>query len=198
MVAAGEATSDGSGRYRLAGHLLDRLQRQNASRRGETRQWSGEWHLVVVTASGVAAEDRQARRRRLSGARLAERREGVWLRPDNLDLIPDPAEDVGVAVWTARPDEDPEVLASTLWNLSGWTTRAESLITELSRLVPSEPTDLAPGFELSASVLRHLQADPLLPEQLLPDRWPGVALREAYDRWDRQYRRLLISWGRSR
>ena len=32
MVAAGEATSDGAGHYRLAGHLADRQARQSASR----------------------------------------------------------------------------------------------------------------------------------------------------------------------
>ena len=37
------------------------------------------------------------------------------------------------------------------------------------------PTALAPGFELSAAVLRHLQADPLLPAELLPVGLAGVA-----------------------
>ena len=32
MVATGEATTDGSGRYRLAGHLAARQSRQSASR----------------------------------------------------------------------------------------------------------------------------------------------------------------------
>ena len=52
MVAGGEVTTDGSGRYRLAGHLLERQDRQVASRRGETRPWQGTWRLVVVTPSG--------------------------------------------------------------------------------------------------------------------------------------------------
>ena len=90
MAAAGEVTTDGAGRYRLAGHLLDRQDRQTGSRRGETRRWEGQWRLVVVTTSGRVAEDRLARRKRLSLARLAEQREGVWLRPDNIDLVPDP------------------------------------------------------------------------------------------------------------
>ena len=44
---------------------------------------------------------------------------------------------------------------------------------------------------LSASVLRHFQADPLLPEELLPRGWPGVELRTDYDRFDTAYRALL-------
>ena len=68
----------------------------------------------------------------------------------------------------------------------------------MDRLVPADAcSDLAPGFELSAAVLRHLQADPLLPADLLPPGWPGPRLRAGYDRWDRQYRRVLADWGRS-
>src|SRR5580704_14918774 len=55
MVAAGEASTDGNGRYRLAGRLLDRLGRQAASRRGRTGPWHGSWRLVVVTTSGRSA-----------------------------------------------------------------------------------------------------------------------------------------------
>jgi phenylacetic acid degradation operon negative regulatory protein len=53
---------------------------------------------------------------------------------------------------------------------------------------------LRPGFELSAAVLRHLVADPLLPIELLPRRWPGDPLRATYDRFDRSYRRLLLDY----
>jgi phenylacetic acid degradation operon negative regulatory protein len=197
MASAGEVTTDGSGRYRLAGHLLDRQGRQSGSRRGETRRWQGQWRLVVVTASGRAAEDRLARRKRLARARLAEQREGVWLRPDNIDLVPDPAGDPHVAVFTAAPDGEPAALAAELWDLEGWTWRAQDLVGQLERSSPAGPDELAPGFELSAAVLRHLQADPLLPAELLPATWPGVALRRTYDRWDRQYRRVLTTWGRS-
>jgi phenylacetic acid degradation operon negative regulatory protein len=197
MVAAGEVSTDGSGRYRLGGHLLARQARQLQSRRGATRPWTGGWRLVVVTASGRAAEDRSALRRRLTLARLAEQREGVWLRPDNLDLQPDPAEEPGVAVYTAWPDRDGGGLAAELFDLDGWARAAAELATRLDRRPTQGPEDLAAGFELSAAVLRHLQADPLLPDDLLPVGWPGPDLRRSYDGWDRQYRTVLTHWGRS-
>ena len=84
MVAAGEATSDGSGRYRLAGHLAARQSRQSASRSGATTVYDGRWRLAVVTTTGSTADVRAARRRALAYARLAELREGVWMRPDNV------------------------------------------------------------------------------------------------------------------
>jgi phenylacetic acid degradation operon negative regulatory protein len=53
---------------------------------------------------------------------------------------------------------------------------------------------LAEGFVISAAVLRHLQADPLLPPELLPEDWPGAELRAEYDRYDAAYRAVLVDW----
>jgi phenylacetic acid degradation operon negative regulatory protein len=197
MASTGEVTTDGSGRYRLTGHLLDRQGRQSQSRRGETLPWTGQWHMVVIAAGGRTPEERAARRKRLALARLAEVREGVWIRPDNIDLRPDPAADPDVARFTAVPEQDPAVLAADLWDLDGWARVAGLLADRLEQLPPVGPEDLAPGFELSASVLRHLQADPLLPPELLPAGWPGRPLRQTYARWDRRYRQVLRTWGRS-
>jgi len=197
MVASGEATTDGSGRYRLAGHLLERRSRQEHSRVGRTRPWGGGWSLVVVTATGVSAGERTARRRRLSLARLAEQREGVWLRPDNVDLRPDPGDDPDLAVYVARPAGDPTDLAACLWDLDGWAAGARALVDRLGARPTRGPDDLAGGFTLSAAVLRHLSADPLLPAELLPPDWPGARLRRTYSAWDRHYRDVLRAWGRA-
>jgi phenylacetic acid degradation operon negative regulatory protein len=195
MVASGEATSDGSGRYRLAGHLAARQSRQSASRAGVTAAYDGEWWLAVVTTTGSAAEVRSARRRALTYGRLAELREGVWMRPGNLALrLPD-ALHGDMELMTARPG-DPVALARGLWDLPAWSGRANGLLRALAACSPDGPEALAPGFELSAAVLRHLQADPLLPPELLPADWPGTALRATYDRWDARYRATLDEWSR--
>jgi phenylacetic acid degradation operon negative regulatory protein len=195
MVASGEATTNGTGLYRLAGHLVQRQARQSASRSGATADYSGDWWLAVVTTSGSTAEIRTARRRALAYARLAERREGVWMRPDNVAVVL--AEELGddVELMTARP-ADAGRLVGHLWDLPAWSSRAEELLGHLADLTPDSAESLAPGFELSAAVLRHLQADPLLPYVLLPSEWPGDRLRTEYDRWDAQYRATLRSWSR--
>jgi phenylacetic acid degradation operon negative regulatory protein len=195
MVAAGEATTDGAGTYRLAGHLAERQSRQSASRSGQTESFSGDWHLVVVITTGSSAEVRTARRRALAYARLAEWREGVWTRPANTTLVlPGGAQD-DVEVLPARPS-NPRRLAGQLWDLAAWAEQSHRLITRMAALPPLGPDDLAPGFELSAAVLRHLQADPLLPDELLPADWPGALLRADYDGWDAQYRATLRGWSR--
>jgi phenylacetic acid degradation operon negative regulatory protein len=196
MVAAGEATTDGSGTYRLAGHLQERQARQVASRSGVTAPYSGEWCLAVVTTAGSTAEVRTARRRALTYARLAELREGVWMRPDNVAVRLPVALGPDVEVMAARPPE-PRRLVDALWDLDAWSARAAQLLDGLVALTPDRPAALAPGFALSASVLRHLQADPLLPVELLPPRWPGARLRAQYERWDARYRATLWEWSRA-
>jgi phenylacetic acid degradation operon negative regulatory protein len=195
MVATGEATSDGSGRYRLAGHLVERQSRQSASRAGSTAAYDGSWHLAVIITSGSSAEVRGARRRALGYARLAELREGVWLRPANLEVRLSPTERADLELMTARP-EQAAALAARLWDLDAWARVARALLAGLDVVDPDRPEALAPGFELSASVLRHLQADPLLPAELLRASWPGGDLRRVYDDWDARYRRTLREWSR--
>jgi phenylacetic acid degradation operon negative regulatory protein len=198
MVANGEATTDGTGRYRLAGHLAARQSRQSASRAGTgaTAPYDGEWWLAVVMTTGSSAEVRGARRRTLAYGRLAELREGVWMRPANLTVrLPEPL-DGDLELMTARPD-GAVALAQRLWDLPAWSARAQDLLHQLRALVPDGPEALAPGFELSAAVLRHLQADPLLPPALLPGDWPGEPLRATYDQWDARYRTTLNEWSRA-
>jgi len=195
MVAAGEATSDGAGRYRLAGHLVARQARQSASRSGATSPWDGDWWVAVVTTTGSTADVRSARRRTLTYARLAELREGVWMRPANVALgLPDSL-DGDVELLTARP-ADPRELAARLWDLRAWSARAQELLAGLAALDPNGLVALAPGFELSAAVLRHLQSDPLLPTELVPADWPGARIRAIYDEWDARYRDTLRTWSR--
>lgn len=192
MAAAGEVVAE-DGWYALAADRhLARQARQTASRAGRTRPWRGRrWRQAVVVADGRrAAADRAALRAALTDARFAEWREGVWLRPDNLDDEPAAPE----LRWaTTVPDGDHAALAAELWDLEGWAATAEEL---RARLAVADPAELADGFVLSADVLRHLQHDPLLPDELLPAGWPGRALRAEYDRFDAAYRAVLRDWFR--
>ncbi len=205
MAAAGELTA-GDGWYELAAdRLLARQARQSASRAAHTAAWEGgRWVQAVVAAEGRRPPaERAALRSALSGARLAELREGVWLRPDNLGGVGLLAAQVGergddVLWFTAVPEGDPVDLAARLWPLGSWAEGARRLVARMAELVgPLEAGDrrpLADGFVLSADVLRHVQADPLLPAALLPAAWPGARLRTDYDRYDAAYRAVLAGW----
>ena len=46
-------------------------------------------------------------------------------------------------------------------------------------------------FALSIAVVRHLQLDPLLPAELIPNRWPGRTLRSTYRRFDEAFKQRM-------
>lgn len=204
LVTAGDAQAEDGG-YRLVGRLVARQRRQVASRRAETRAWNGTWELATVDGdTRRSAADRATLRDALRALRLVQLREGVWGRPDNLDPARSPEATAAASRWCirwqdARPDPLPDV--ASLFGLAEWSAAARSLRDEMAALLRplerGETSALAEGFVVSAAVLRHLQADPLLPEPLLPSRWPGAALRSEYDRYDAAYRSTLRAWFRA-
>ncbi len=201
MAAAGEVTRTADGAYELAGDLVERQNRQQASRAASTVEWSGSWRQAVIDAGGRAPADRAALRRSMERLRMGELRDGVWLRPDNLaaDRLPEDRAVVDpVTRWfRSHPDDDSDLVAA-LWDLERWAADAVVLrraMAELSgRLDAGDSDALAPGFVVSAAVLRHFNADPLLPRELLDRRWPGDALRADYERYDASYKALLRGW----
>jgi phenylacetic acid degradation operon negative regulatory protein len=204
MVASGELEPTATG-YRLAGHLLARRARQDLSRAGAPQAWDGRWRTALVPAEARDATRRAELRRALAALRHAELRDGVWLRPDNLPagVLPDAEALVASSTVVLRGEVDEgRALAARLWDLDGWAAGARALLDELAplqrRLDRDDPTALAEGFVVAAAVLRHLQADPLLPAALLDRRWPGARLREAEARFDRAFKRVLRDWHRRR
>lgn len=198
MVASDElAAEDGS--YQLSGpRLLERQARQAASRRATRHRWHGAWVMAIVISERRTAEARAELRAALESVRLSELREGVWMRPDNVDVTWPAVVDDQCTIVHAR-DVDP-ALVTRLWPLGEWIDDANALRTDMAELVEplerGETGALAAGFVVSAAVLRQFQADPLLPEELLPQAWPGAALRTEYDRFDAAYRSLLRDYFR--
>ncbi|MEK1078137.1 PaaX domain-containing protein, C- domain protein [Mycobacterium ulcerans] len=176
MVSGGDLIRSADG-YRLSDRLLARQARQDEAMRPRVRPWQGNWHLVIVTSVGTDARTRAALRTTMHDKRFAELREGVWLRPDNLDL--ELAADVAerVRVLTAR-DDAPAELAGQLWDLTGWAGVGDRLLGEMAEM--AEAAGIPGQFALAAAMVRHLLSDPMLPEELLPAKWPGAQLRSTY------------------
>ncbi|MEU9166382.1 PaaX family transcriptional regulator C-terminal domain-containing protein [Streptomyces sp. NPDC048420] len=179
MVTAGDLLRADSV-YGLSDRLLARQRRQDDSVHPRTRAWGGDWETVVITATGRGPAERAELRARLTALRLAELREGVWLRPANL-LRPLPDDLDGIAqCFTARPAR-PGPEPAALWPLDDWAARARALLNHVARA--DRPADRLTGF---AAVVRHLLADPVLPPELLPPDWPGAELRSMYADYQRE------------
>lgn len=173
MVNAGDLIRSADG-YRLSDRLLARQRRQDDAMRPRVRAWRGDWVIVIVTSVGTDARTRAALRTTMHDKRFRELREGVWMRPDNLDLDLDPEVHARVRVLRGR-DDAPARLAGQLWDLPGWAATGHRLLDEMA-----SATDVPGRFMVAAAMVRHLLTDPMLPAELLPADWPGAWLRAAY------------------
>lgn len=173
MVGAGDLVRSADG-YRLSDRLLARQSRQDDALDPRLRRWNGTWTTLVITSVGTAARTRATLRTTLHDKRFGELREGVWMRPANIDVeLAAPLRE-RVRVLTAR-DDDPAGLVARLWDLRRWAATGDQLLDEMTCA-----TDVPGRFAAAAGMVRHLLTDPVLPEELLPDRWPGRDLRAAY------------------
>ena len=205
MVAGGELTSD-DGSYALAGRLLERRQRvDDASRIDDAaaRRWDGTWELAIVSLERRPAAERLELRKAATALHLAELREGVWIRPDNLD----PQRLPGLRAvldqqCTHFHGAATDITAGTmqsLFCLDAWAEDAEILIEAMDDELDAtgSRTDTTERFTyrfaLSIAVVRHLQLDPLLPDELIPHRWPGRVLRTTYRRFDDAFKKRMNS-----
>ncbi|MGI9600429.1 MAG: PaaX family transcriptional regulator C-terminal domain-containing protein [Acidimicrobiales bacterium] len=204
MIDRGELENrDGS--YALLGALLERQHRQAAGLRPSTSEWNGRWEMVVVRPGRRSGASRAALRQALAHLGMGERREGTWLRPDNLPADRLPADRATVADqadrFVADTDAEGRALVAEVFDLDGWADESHRLIAQMAELRPQlhdgDQQVLVPGFTLAAAVLRHLVSDPLLPDEIQPDRWPATALREVYSHYDRDYRAVLAQFFRA-
>jgi phenylacetic acid degradation operon negative regulatory protein len=173
MVGAGDLIRSADG-YRLSNRLLARQRRQDDAIDPRVRGWRGDWVVLVVTSVGSDARTRAALRTAMHDKRFGELREGVWMRPDNLELDLDPELDAQVRVLWAR-DDAPGELAAQLWNLPAWAQAGHRMLDEMAAA-----SDVPGRFVVAAAMVRHLLTDPVLPDELLPADWPGARLRAAY------------------
>ncbi|WP_262403629.1 PaaX family transcriptional regulator C-terminal domain-containing protein [Actinomadura sp. CNU-125] len=192
MVAAGDLVRDGD-RYGLTDRLLARQARQDEARSPRTRPWDGR---LGDRRHHRRTPPRRRTHRAAPGdvdVRLAELREGVWMRPANL-LRARP--DIAVRQCTfieGRPESDPAALAASLWDLDAWARPARDLQAAFAAADGDlgDRSALVDRFTLAAAVVRHLMDDPILPAALLPADWPGADLRTQYERFRTDFARLL-------
>lgn len=204
MAANGELVSQ-EGTYALAGHLLERRQgiddvsQMNAV---TPRRWGNTWELAVVSLHRRSAADRLELRNAAAALHLVELREGVWIRPDNLDKgrLPQSRavlERQCVHFHGAESDVPVQTVQS-LFALDAWAADARRLTAAMNDELdtgPAESDDTVASwtyrFALLIAVLRHLRLDPLLPVELVGAQWPGPALRYSQSRFEDAIKRRI-------
>jgi phenylacetic acid degradation operon negative regulatory protein len=202
MASNGELIGD-DGTYALAGGLLERRQRVDDAARiddAAAAPWDGTWELAVISAERRPAADRLALRKAATALHLAELREGIWFRPDNLDRDRLPSLravlDRQCVHFHGAATGIPAETVRALFGLDDWAVDARRLTLAMRDELTVEAVgtaDFTYQFALSIAVVRHLQLDPLLPAELIPRQWPGHDLRSVYRRFDEVFKQRLNS-----
>ena len=191
-VSNGEITAHDRS-YRLTRRLLDRQRAQDAGRRPPPEPWDGRWHSVIAASDQRELAERRRFRSTLENHRFGELRPDIWLRPSNLPM---PVAEPDWIATTASPDGiDPEQLADRLWNRPTIAAAADDLLAEMARCRADcdwdDVASIPELFLVSATIVRFLRSEPLLPLDLVPDDWPLAELRDTYDGFERDHQRLL-------
>ncbi|OBB10391.1 PaaX domain-containing protein, C- domain protein, partial [Mycobacteriaceae bacterium 1482268.1] len=147
MVSAGDLVRSDDG-YRLSDRLLARQRRQDDAINPQLSSWDGGWATVVITSVGIDARIRAGLRTSLQQNRFGELREGVWLRPDNVNsTLP---EEVASRARVMRGyDDNPSELANLLWDLPTWADTGRRLLTDMSAAA-----DIPGRFVTAAAMVR--------------------------------------------
>lgn len=188
LSAEGDVAAEDRG-YRLTSRLLARQRHQDEGHHPEIQDWGGLWEIGIAAPSVRSAAERIAIGNELGALRLAELRQGVWMRPANLKRDwPKELDGRALRVTGSTTSAVPSAtdLAASLWDLDAWSRRANDLLAGLR-----ESCDRAQRFMVATAMVRHLADDPVLPEELLPDGWPGAELRRAYADYEVELSEML-------
>jgi phenylacetic acid degradation operon negative regulatory protein len=211
LVEQAVAANTGRGLYRLSpsGEAMRDEVRKWRHLDELARQWSGGW--IGVFDASVPRSDRAALRRHERAMRLRGFRElqaGLWIRPDNLrDSVNELREHLralglhpGALVAGLHDlDDDARAKATSLWDtdsmLATYRALTDEMIVSKSKLerIPLD-TAAAESMVLGRDVIRHINLDPVLPEELMPQRALATLVRTMteYDQQARQiWRRFM-------
>ena len=206
LVEQSVAANIGRGRYRLSpsGEAMRDEVRKWRHLDDVAKPWSGAW--IGVFDASIPRSDRAALRRHERAMRLRGFRElqsGLWIRPANLrDSVAELREHLralglhpsGLVVGLQELDDDARGKATKLWDTDAMLARyralAEELLASKSKLerLPLD-TAAAESMVLGRDVIRHINLDPVLPEELMPQRALSNLIRVMTD-YDQNARQI--------
>ena len=148
--------------------------------------WDGAWHLVIVDPPS-ARSARARLRADLAFLGYAELTDNVWVSPFARAELDSVLERAGAPSRTARA-HDVHPAPTEAWDLDelraaydGWLANAGALVDgHLEEHGDADEAAFAGRFHLVHEWRKFLFADPGLPDQLLPEDWPGRAAAELF------------------
>ncbi|MGH7924686.1 MAG: PaaX family transcriptional regulator [Candidatus Binatus sp.] len=206
LVEQSVAANTGRGRYRLSpsGEAMRDEVRKWRSLGDLARPWSGGW--IGVFDASIPRSDRAALRRHERAMRLRGFRElqaGLWIRPANLrDSVAELRDQLralglhpaALVVGLNDLDDEARARATGLWDTATMLATYRALVDEMlasDKKLDRMPLDsaAAESMVLGRDVIRHINLDPLLPEELMPTRALATLVRTMTD-YDQHARRI--------
>jgi phenylacetic acid degradation operon negative regulatory protein len=187
LVEQSVAANTGRGRYRLSpsGEAMREEVRKWRHLGDLAKPWTGAW--IGVFDAAIPRSDRAALRRHERAMRLRGFRElqsGLWVRPANLrDSVAELREHLralglhpgALVVGLDEIDDEARAKATGLWDTDAMLATYRALANELvaskgklERLALDNAA--AESMVLGRDVIRHINLDPVLPEELMPQR----------------------------
>ena len=177
-----------------AARALEQSQRRMMEFGTGDRSWDGLWTTVVFSVPDEQRDLRQVLRRRLRFLGYAAVQDGVWMSPhadheQTVELL----ESVGVGKATVLRSTVTYAVNGgdplTAWDLDAIRGSYQEFITEYTPLVERVTRGHIGAAEalVARSVVKDfwreiISTDPELPENLLPDAWPGRTARSVFAR----------------
>jgi phenylacetic acid degradation operon negative regulatory protein len=161
-----------------------------------SREWDGQWLVVLVSVPETLRDLRHKLRTRLTWAGFGSPTSGVWVTPhptaeadaklilDDLDLS---AQAMSyLAQYGALGSE--RAMVERAWNLTDVGARYQSFVDEFAGMNPSTPDEVLRAQTLLVHEWRRFPfLDPQLPAALLPPKWSGTTatalFNELHLRW---------------
>jgi phenylacetic acid degradation operon negative regulatory protein len=187
LVEQSVAANTGRGRYRLSpsGEAMREEVRKWRHLGDLAKPWTGAW--IGVFDAAIPRSDRAALRRHERAMRLRGFRElqsGLWVRPANLrDSVAELRAHLhalglhpgAIVVGLDELDDDARAKTTSLWDtsamLSTYRALAEELLASKGKLERlALDTAAAESMVLGRDVIRHINLDPVLPEELMQQR----------------------------
>ena len=171
---------------------------------GPAESWDGRWLLVYAR---IPDSDRRARhvvRSRLSWAGFGSLGAGLWISPhadreqEAIGVLREAGAAADAHVFVARRSglADVQVMVAAAWDLGAIEEQYAGFLEEFRVTGPADV--LARQVELVHAWRRFPAIDPVLPRELLPARWSGLAaarlFADRHQRWSvsatREWKRL--------
>jgi phenylacetic acid degradation operon negative regulatory protein len=151
------------------------------------RPWDGSWTLLGFSLNENQHAERHALRSRLAWLGFGPMQNGMFIAPGTLDVEPHLQDlelggRVRVFVGAPAPPTDIDEVIAQAWDLDALADGYRAFLERWDRRGDRDRRPLTQKLLLHAEWLQLVRADPHLPAEHLPSRWPGLRAETVFRR----------------